>query len=180
MTLNRLSRLPNVILPGLATLAGPLLWAGCARIEAPDLPAVVRVPTPGPGPAYTTTQTDLYTTTTPAGVSRPIEYPTVGESVAAYPPAVTYYETQPAYPAYRTTYQAAYVPAGPASGDEYLLLNSPDKDRREDAAERLGKHGGPGAIPALRQAAAYDPDDDVRKEAAKSLRRIDKRYYGRY
>ncbi len=52
------------------------------------------------------------------------------------------------------------------------LLYAHDDDDREDAAEDLGRIGDARAIPALERAASYDPEDDVREEAFKALRRI--------
>ena len=49
-----------------------------------------------------------------------------------------------------------------------------DEDDREDAAEELGKIGDPLALAALREAAVYDGDDDVREEAFKAIRRIER------
>ena len=54
----------------------------------------------------------------------------------------------------------------------HQLRYTEDEDDREDAAEELGKIGDPRALPALRAAAAFDDEKDVRKEARKAIRRI--------
>ena len=51
------------------------------------------------------------------------------------------------------------------------MLNHPDDDEREEAAERLGKIGDPRAIPYLEQAVG-DEDRSVRRDARKAIRRI--------
>lgn len=67
------------------------------------------------------------------------------------------------------------------AGEPYLdrlvqtLLYAHDDDDREDAAEDLGKLRDPRALPALRQAAVYDSEDDVRDEARKAIYRTDYR-----
>ncbi len=50
-----------------------------------------------------------------------------------------------------------------------------DEDDREDAAKELGKIGDPRALPALRQAASYDLEKDVRKKARKAIEKIERR-----
>ena len=52
------------------------------------------------------------------------------------------------------------------------LKVAPDDDDREDAAEELGKIGDPRALHALENAAIYDEEDDVREDAQKAVRRI--------
>jgi HEAT repeat protein len=54
------------------------------------------------------------------------------------------------------------------------LLYARDDDDREDAAEDLGKLGDPRALSALQQAALYDEEDDVRDEARKAIKRINR------
>src|SRR5262245_34287332 len=49
------------------------------------------------------------------------------------------------------------------------LQKARDSDVREDAAEALGRLGDPSAIPALSQAALYDRDRDVRREAERAI-----------
>ena len=61
---------------------------------------------------------------------------------------------------------------------EYLideLLHARDDDDREDAAEDLGKIGDTRALDALKHAAIYDDEDDVRDEASKAIKRIHRR-----
>ena len=52
------------------------------------------------------------------------------------------------------------------------LLYARDDDDREDAAEDLGRIGDARALPALRHAALYDEEDDVRDEARDAIRRL--------
>lgn len=53
------------------------------------------------------------------------------------------------------------------------LLYASDDDDREDAAEKLAKIGDTDALAALRKAAIYDKEDDVRDEARKAIKRIE-------
>ena len=74
----------------------------------------------------------------------------------------------------------AWAPAAMA-GNGYSplvhqLLYARDDDDREDAAEDLAKYGTPADIPYLQWAAAHDPEDDVREEAVKAIRKILRRY----
>ena len=56
------------------------------------------------------------------------------------------------------------------------LLYARDDDDREDAAEDLAKYGTPADILYLQWSAAHDPEGDVRKEAAKAIQKIQRRY----
>lgn len=91
-----------------------------------------------------------------------------------YVPTTTYYYESTYVPT--TTYyvERTYVPG--ETSDIDILANSADRKRREHAAERLGKYGGPEALPYLRQAAGWDPDYGVRKDSAKAISRIERRY----
>ncbi len=56
------------------------------------------------------------------------------------------------------------------------LLFARDNDDREDAAEDLAKYGTPADIVYLQWSAAHDSKGDVRKEAAKAIQKIQRRY----
>jgi hypothetical protein len=64
----------------------------------------------------------------------------------------------------------AYPDAVPAL---IAAVADPSAKRRTYAAELLGGIGGPGAAEALRNVAAGDPDDLVRRKAAAALRDLD-------